>query len=160
MMGDPKRLVFSEALPAGQRAMIGLESIVRESPLESELLELVKIRASQINGCAFCLDMHTKDARAAGEREDRIYLLPAWRETSFYSPRERAALEWTEVLTRLTESGAPNAAYEQMAAWFTEEELAALTLAIVAINGWNRLGVGFRKPPGTHVPAAAATAHG
>lgn len=156
-MSDTKRLAFNEVLPTGQQAMIGLERIVHESNLEASLLELVKIRASQINGCAYCLDMHTKDARAAGEREDRISLLPAWREAPFYSRRERAALQWTEALTRLPETGAPDEAYDQAAAQFTEVELAALTLAIVAINGWNRLAVGFRKPAGTYVPSVAAT---
>lgn len=154
-MSDTKRLVFNDVLPAGQRAMIGLERVVHESTLEVALLELVKIRASQINGCAFCLDMHTKDARAAGEHEVRVHLLPAWREASLYSLRERAALAWTEALTRLPETGAPDDVYDLAAAQFTEEELAALTLAIVAINGWNRLGVGFRRPAGTHVPASA-----
>lgn len=155
-MSDTGRLVFSEVLPAGQRAMMGLESVVHASPLEPALLELVKIRASQINGCAFCLDMHTKDARSAGEREDRIHLLAAWRETPLYSPRERAALAGTEALTLLPETGAPDDAYQQADAQFSEEELAALTLAIVAINGWNRLGVGFRKAPGAYVPGLAA----
>jgi len=156
-MSDTNRLVFEEVSPSGRAAMLGLERVVHESNLEGSLLELVKIRASQINGCAFCIDMHTKDATAAGEREDRIHLLPAWREAPFYSPRERAALQWTEALTRLPETGAPDEAYDQAAAQFTEEELATLTLAIVAINGWNRLAVGFRKPAGTYVPSPAAT---
>jgi len=117
------------------------------SGLEPSLLELVKIRASQINGCAICLAMHAKDARTAGESEERIYMLDAWRESSLYNDRERAALAWTEALTRLTETGAPDEDYEMVTAQFSPEEQVNLTMAIVVINGFNRLGVGFRVTP-------------
>ncbi|HKI58953.1 MAG TPA: carboxymuconolactone decarboxylase family protein [Trueperaceae bacterium] len=147
-----ERLDFKGTVPEAYRAMLGLERVVHASTLEPPLLELVKIRASQINGCAFCLDMHTKDARAAGEREDRIYLLPAWREAAFYTERERAALAWAEALTLLSETGAPDEVYAEVSARFSPEELVTLTLAIVAINGWNRLEVGFRGEPGAYTP--------
>lgn len=149
-----ERLDFKRTLPEAYQAMLGLERVVHASGLEGPLLELVKIRASQINRCAFCLDMHTKDARAAGEREDRIHVLPAWREAPLYSERERAALEWTEALTLLPESGAPDDVYRHAAEQFSAEELVTLTLAVVAINGWNRLEVGFRGQPGTYRPRA------
>src|SRR6188768_3793418 len=114
--------------------------------LEHGLRELVKIRASQINGCAYCIDMHTKDARAAGETEQRIYALNAWRETPFFSSRERAALEWTEVVTRIGDTHAPDDAYERVSAEFAERELVALTLQVIVINSWNRLSISFRAP--------------
>ena len=145
-----ERLDFKQAFPEGHQAMLGLERAVHEAKLEPELLELVKIRASQINGCAHCLDMHTKDARAIGMSEQRIYLLSAWREAPFYTARERAALVWTECLTRLPAYGAPDDVYDDVAAAFAEGELAVLTLAIVAINGWNRLAVGFKSDVGTY----------
>jgi AhpD family alkylhydroperoxidase len=128
---------------------------VRASGLERSLIELVKIRASQLNGCAFCLDMHTKDARAAGESEQRIYVLSAWRDAPFYSERERTALDWTEALTRLTPDGVPDELYERARKVFNEVELVNLTMAVVAINGWNRLSVAFRSPePGSYTPPA------
>ncbi len=133
--------------------MLGLEQYARNSGLEHALLELVKTRASQINGCAFCLDMHTKDARAAGETEQRLYTLSAWAETPFFTERERAALAWTEAVTRVAESQVPDAVYAQARRHFSEKELVDLTLAIVAINGWNRLSVAFRTVPGTYQPA-------
>jgi AhpD family alkylhydroperoxidase len=129
---------------------------VDASGLEHALLELVKMRASQINGCAFCLDMHSKDARAAGETEQRLYLLDAWREAPFYSARERAALAWTEALTLVSETHAPDDVYAEARAQFSEKELAALTMAIVAINGWNRIAIGFRSEPGSYQPARKA----
>jgi AhpD family alkylhydroperoxidase len=141
------RRVFPEAL----RAMIGLEGAVRESGLEPALLELVRMRASQLNGCAYCLDMHSKDARARGESEQRLYVLSAWREAPLYSDRERAALAWCEALTLLPGSGAPDAVFEEVAGHFDEEQIVALTLAIVAINGWNRFAVGLRSPVGGYV---------
>ena len=136
--------------------MRGLEKYVRECGLEHSLLELVKTRASQINGCAYCIDMHTKDARAAGETEQRLYALSVWRETPFFSGRERAALEWTEALTRITESDVPDDLYQHVQAHFSDVELANLTLAIVAINGWNRLSIAFRAVPGSYQRKAAA----
>lgn len=126
------------------QAMLKLQQRVDEGGLEHSLQELVKIRASQINGCAYCLDMHTKDARKAGETEARIHLLPAWRESPLYSPRERAALAWTEAMTRLAETGAPDADYAAMAEHFSPQEQVELMLLIVTINGWNRFAVGFR----------------
>ena len=125
------------------------------SVLEPKLMELVKIRASQINGCANCLYMHTTEARAAGEREERIYLLDAWREATFYTDRERAALAWTEALTRLPDAGAPDALYDEVRAQFSEEELAELSLLITVINGWNRVAVGFGIQYKPAVKAAA-----
>ena len=139
------------------RAMLAL-SAESQKHLEHSLLELVKIRASQINGCAHCLDMHTKDARAAGETEQRIYALSAWRETPFYTERERAALEWTEAVTRLAETQVPDEIYQRVAAEFDEDELVALTFAVVVINGWNRLAVSFRAPVGAYQPRARAAA--
>jgi AhpD family alkylhydroperoxidase len=113
----------------------------------------VKMRASQINGCAFCLDMHSKDARAAGETEQRLYALDAWRETPFFTDRERAALAWTEAVTRVSETHVPDEIYETVRQHFTEKELVDLTLAIVAINGWNRLAISFRSVPGSYQPS-------
>jgi AhpD family alkylhydroperoxidase len=121
------------------------------------LLELVKTRASQLNGCAFCLDMHTKDARAGGETEQRLYALSAWRETPFFDARERAALGWTEAVTRLGDHPVPDEIYAEARQQFDERSLVDLTLAIVAINGWNRLAIAFRKEPGTYQPPPAAT---
>lgn len=148
-----QRLDFPKVSPDAYKAMAALEACVRQSGLESSLLELVKTRASQINHCAFCLDMHTQDARAHGETERRLYTLPAWRETPFFTDRERAALAWTESLTNVAQSHVPDDVYEAACKHFTEKELADLSLAIVAINGWNRLSVAFRKPPGTYQPA-------
>ncbi len=124
--------------------------------LEPRLFELVKIRASQINGCAYCLDMHTKDARAAGETEQRIYALNAWRETPFYTDRERAALEWTEAVTRVGDTHVPDDVYARVSAVFTEAEMVALTFGVIVINCWNRLAVAFRAPAGTYQPRVAA----
>ncbi|EFH83973.1 carboxymuconolactone decarboxylase family protein [Ktedonobacter racemifer] len=148
-----QRIEYAKAAPGVVKAMYQLEHYVRNCGIEHSLLELVKFRASQINGCAYCMDMHTKDARAAGESEQRLYLLSAWRETPFYSEREQAALEWTEALTLLPSNDVPDELYERVHAQFNDEELANLTLAIVAINGWNRFGVGFRSEPGTYQPA-------
>jgi AhpD family alkylhydroperoxidase len=143
---------YPKVAPGVSQAMSQLERQVRESGLEAPLLDLVKTRASQINGCAFCLDMHTKDARACGETEQRLYALSAWRETPFYTDRERAALAWTEAVTLVAETHVPDEVYEQARAQFSEQELANLTLAIVAINGWNRLAISFRTVPGTYQP--------
>jgi AhpD family alkylhydroperoxidase len=137
------------------RAMLTLQREVESSGLERSLLELVKIRASQINGCAYCIDMHTNDARAAGETEQRIYALDAWRETSFYTPRERAALEWVEAVTRVADTHVPDAVYDHVRKEFSESELVALTFATVAVNGWNRLAIAFRMPAGSYQPQAA-----
>jgi AhpD family alkylhydroperoxidase len=135
--------------------MSGLEKYVHASGLEEPLLELVKIRASQINGCAFCLDMHIKDARAAGETEERFYLLNAWEEAPNYSSRERAALAWTEAVTLISEDRVPDAVYQLARTEFSEKELVDLTMAVVAINGWNRLEIAFRGEPGLYKPRKA-----
>lgn len=134
--------------------MYGLEMFVRtSSKLEHSLVELVKMRASQINGCAYCIDMHSKDARADGETEQRLYALSAWRETPFFTDRERAALAWTEAVTLLAQTHVPDSAYEEARQQFSEEELVNLTMAVVAINGWNRLAVAFRSVPGEYQPS-------
>jgi AhpD family alkylhydroperoxidase len=150
------RVDFSKTFPEALQAMYALERATRKSSLEPALLELVKLRASQLNGCGYCIDMHTKDARARGETEQRLYLTSAWREAPCYSPRERAALEWTEALTLLPSTAAPDDVYERVRSAFSEEEIVALTLAIVAINGWNRLAVGLRAPVGSYRPATVA----
>lgn len=145
------RLDYAKVLPEAVRAMRGLESAVESSELEPRLLELVRLRASQLNGCAHCVDMHTKDARAIGEDEQRLHLVAVWREAPFFTPRERAALAWTEEVTLLPSKRASDEAYVVMANEFDPAEQVALTLAIVAINGWNRLAVGFRQPTGSYV---------
>jgi len=136
------------------RAMLSLSSEV-EAAIERPLFELIKIRASQINGCAYCLDMHTKDARRAGETEQRIYALSAWRETPFFTDRERAALEWTEALTRVAETHVPDDVFDRVSRQFKEEEIVALTFGVVVINSWNRLAISLRPPVGNYQPAAA-----
>jgi AhpD family alkylhydroperoxidase len=143
------------AAPEAINAMMNLQAYVNGCGLEHSLMELVKIRASQINGCAFCLDMHTRDARAAGESEQRIYLLDAWEESPVYSDRERAALLWTETLTRISENHAPDDVWEQVRAQFTDRELVDLSVTIGIINTWNRLAVGFRALPKVDKKAAA-----
>ena len=146
------RIDYPRVAPGAYAAMRGLEAYVRQSGLEPRLIELVKVRASQINGCAYCIDMHTQDARMRGESEQRLYALAAWRETPFYSERERAALAWTEAVTRVAEGPVPDAAYESARVHFDEKSLVDLTLAIVAINGWNRLAVAFATVPGSYRP--------
>jgi AhpD family alkylhydroperoxidase len=147
-----ERINFKKLVPGAYEAMLAVESCVHESGLEAALLELVKMRTSQINGCAYCLDMHSKDARAAGETEQRLYVLPAWREAPFFSRRERAALAWTEAVTLLNESHVPDDVYELAREEFSDVELVNLTMAIIAINGWNRLEVSFRGVAGTYEP--------
>jgi AhpD family alkylhydroperoxidase len=147
------RLNAQKISPAAYQAMLGLEMFVRkQSKLEPALIELVKIRASQINGCAYCIDMHSKDARAEGETEQRIYALSAWEETPFFTDRERAALALTEAITLIGEGHVPEAVYEKGKKSFSEEELVNLTLAIITINGWNRLAITFRFIPGEYQP--------
>ena len=147
-----QRLNYAKIAPDALKGMLELESYVAASGLERSLYELVKTRASQINGCAYCLDMHTKDARKAGETEQRLYALSAWRETPFYTERERAGLEWTESLTLISENDVPDSLYDSVSEHFNEKEMVALTMAIVAINGWNRLAISFRTVPGTYEP--------
>jgi AhpD family alkylhydroperoxidase len=152
------RVDYAKTFPKGFEAMLALEASVRKSRLEPLLLELVKLRASQLNGCAYCLDMHAKDARARGEDEQRLHVLAAWREAPFYTSRERAALAWCETLTLLPQTGAPDDVFAEVEAAFSPDEVAALTFEIVAINGWNRLAVGLRTPVGDYVsPFHAAT---
>lgn len=151
------RIDYSKTSPDGIAAMRGLENYVRQCGLDQALLELVRLRASQINGCAYCVDMHTKDARAAGETEQRLYAVNVWEEAPFFTERERAALAWTEAVTRVGDSRVPDALYESVREYFGEKELVDLTLAIVAINGWNRLAVSFRAVPGTYTPVRHRT---
>jgi AhpD family alkylhydroperoxidase len=151
------RIDLMHVSPGIIHAMLGLERQVQKAGLDSKLLDLVRMRASQINGCAYCLDMHSKDARANGETEQRLYGLEAWRETPYYSTRERAALEWTEALTLVSETHVPDDVYERVRAQFSEDELAHLSLAVVAINGWNRMNVAARTVPGDYVPGSLAT---
>lgn len=148
------RIDYKKESPGAFQAMLGMENYVRQCGLEHSLLELVKTRVSQINGCAYCLDMHTKDARAAGETEQRLYLLPAWRETTFYSERERAALAWAEAVTQLAGHEVPDELYDEVQRQFAGKEMVDLTLAIIAINGWNRFAVPFRAEAGIYQPAA------
>jgi len=144
------RMDFRKASPPAADAIAHLHAYVAKCGLEHGLLELVKLRASQINGCAHCIDMHTKELRAAGEDEQRLYLLNAWRESPFYSERERAALAWTEALTLVTDGHVPDDVYETARAQFSEAELVNLSVAIVAINGANRLNIAFRTVPGAY----------
>ena len=152
------RIEYQKAAPDALRAMYAVQGYVKASGLEHALLELVKIRASQINKCAYCLDMHTKDARAAGETEQRLHVLNAWREAPFYTPRERAALEWTEALTEIAASAVPDDLFKRTRDHFSEKELVDLTMAVIAINGWNRLAIAFRSDVGSYKsPRAAGT---
>lgn len=153
------RLDYQKAFPEGYQGMLHLEAIIRRSGIEPSLYELVKIRASQLNGCAFCIDMHTKDARAKGETEQRIYALSAWHEAPFFTERERAALAWTEAITNIQNGHAPEEAFNEARLQFGEEELAKLTFAITQINSWNRIAIAFRSEVGKYQPQTAAAAH-
>jgi AhpD family alkylhydroperoxidase len=153
------RIDLMHVNPGVMQAMFGLERQVRQAGFDQKLLDLVRMRASQINGCAYCLDMHSKDARANGETEQRLYGLDAWRETPYYSARERAALEWTEALTLISETHVPDDVYERVREQFSEDELVHLSLAIVAINGWNRLNIAARTVPGDYVPGMFTKVH-
>lgn len=150
-----QRLNHAEVGQGALKAMFGLGAYLAKSGLEPSLLQLLDFRVSQINGCAYCLDMHSKDLRAGGESEQRLYLLDAWRESPFYTERERAALAWAEAVTLVTEGHVPDEVYEQARGQFSEEELVNLTLAVVTINGWNRLNIAFRTTPGSYQPASA-----
>jgi AhpD family alkylhydroperoxidase len=156
------RLHYRTLAPNAYKALLKVEEYLSECGLEPRLKELVVLRASQINHCAYCIDMHTKDLRAGGESEQRIYLLNAWREAPFYTPRERAALAWTETVTILDPGYVPDEVYEEARKEFGEVELVNLTIAIAAINSWNRLSVAFRSVPGSYQPphkAPATTTH-
>lgn len=147
-----QRLDYSKIAPDGIGILRQLEGYLKKTGLEPDLVELVKLRASQINGCAYCIDMHTKDARSRGESEQRLYGITVWRETSFYNARERAALAWTESVTRISEDQVPEEIYQQVKQHFTERELVDLTLAVIAINSWNRFAISFRTPAGSYQP--------
>ena len=153
------RIDLMHVNPGVIKAMLGLERQVRQAGLDHKLIDLVRMRASQLNGCSYCLDMHSKDARAAGETEQRLYGLDAWRETPYYSARERAALEWTEALTLVAQTHAPDDVYERVREQFSEDELVHLSLAIVAINGWNRLNIAAGTVPGDYVAGSLAKLH-
>jgi AhpD family alkylhydroperoxidase len=152
------RMDFRQASPQGAKAMGEVHGFVHNCGLDHMLLEFVKLRVSQINGCAHCIDMHTKELRAGGESEQRLYLLNAWRESPFYSDRERAALAWTEAVTLITEGHVPDETYVEARAQFDEQELANLTLAVIAINGANRINIAFRTVPGSYRPATRRAA--
>jgi AhpD family alkylhydroperoxidase len=144
------RVNLSQISPKGYQAVLAMQQYVNSCGLEHPLLQLVEMRASQINGCAYCLDMHSKDARALGETEQRLYLLNAWREAPFYTDRERAALEWTEAVTLVSKTHVPDDVYDRVRPYFTPDELVNLTLAITTINTWNRLLIAFRMPAGSY----------
>jgi AhpD family alkylhydroperoxidase len=150
-----QRVDYMRAGRGVYQAMLGLEKYLHECGLEESLLHLIKLRASQINGCAYCIDMHWKDLRSIGEEEQRLYGLDAWEESPYYTDRERAALAWTEAVTKIREGHAPDEVYEEVAKQFTEKELADLTLAIATINAWNRLSIAARTVPGTYQPGKA-----
>jgi AhpD family alkylhydroperoxidase len=152
---EAKRIDYRHAAPEALRAMAALERhVATESGLERSLLELVKMRASQINGCAYCLDMHSKDARANGESEQRLYVLSAWREAPFYTARERAALAWAEAVTLISAGGVPDDLFAEAREQFSEHELVELTMAVITINGWNRLAITFGADVGSYEPRA------
>ena len=144
------RINISSTNPGAYKAMLGLETFLGQCGLDKKLLDLLRLRVSQINGCAYCLDMHWKELRAAGETEQRLYGLDAWRESPYYTERERAALAWAEAVTLVTETHVPDSVFQEAQGHFSDEELANLTLAVVAINGWNRLNIALRTVPGTY----------
>jgi AhpD family alkylhydroperoxidase len=151
------RIDYKKGPHGAVEAMLTLDAYVRQSGLDPQLVELVKMRASMINGCAYCIDMHSKDARAHGESEQRLYALSAWHETPFFSDRERAALEWTEALTLISQTHVPDEVYGRVRQHFSEAELISLTMAVNAINSWNRVAIAFRAVPGTYQPARTAS---
>lgn len=151
-----QRLDFGRVRPEALQVQLGMEAYVRASALERPLVELVKLRASYLNGCAYCVDMHTKDALAGGEAPQRLLAIPVWRETPFFSERERAALAWTEALTEIGHDSVPDPLYEMVRRHFTDEELVDLTVVVITINSWNRLAISFRVPVGSYTPGSAA----
>jgi AhpD family alkylhydroperoxidase len=152
------RLNYAKVAPAAYKAMLGLEAYLHQCGLEESLLHLIKLRSSQINGCAYCLDMHWKDLRAIGETEQRLYSLDAWRECPYYTDRERAALVWTEAVTLVANGHVPDAVYEEVRPHFNEKELSDLTFAIATINAWNRMAIAGRTIPGEYQPPKSHTA--
>ncbi|MBZ0286623.1 MAG: carboxymuconolactone decarboxylase family protein [Anaerolineae bacterium] len=155
-----ERLDYGAAAPGAMKAMNALEAYIKTCDIEKPLVELIKMRASQINGCAYCVDMHSKDARIGGETEQRLYALSVWRETPFYTERERAALEWTESLTLISQTHVPDETFEYVRQHFSEKELVDLTMVVVLINGWNRFGISFRDVPGSYQPKQQPAAAG
>ena len=155
-----ERLHYTKVAPAGYHAMLGLEKYLNECSLEHGLIHLMKLRASQINGCAYCIDMHWKDLRALGETEQRLYGLEAWEESPYYTERERAALAWTDAVTLDREGHVPDRVYEEVRKHFSEKELADLTIAVATINVWNRIAIAGRTTPGKYQPAKAQEAKG
>jgi AhpD family alkylhydroperoxidase len=147
-----QRIDITKVSPTAIKAMFGLQAAVNSNSLEPELVMLITMRASQINHCAYCIDMHFKDAKAMGESDERLYMLDAWRESPLYSPRERAALLWCETLTLVADRGAPDDVFDEVREQFSDEEISELTLAVVTINAWNRINVGFRTEPGKYQP--------
>lgn len=147
-----QRIDYGSKYPDAMKGLIRTEKYLANSPLDRSLYELIKLRASQINGCAYCLDMHSKDARKAGESEQRIYGLNAWREAPYYTDKERVALEWTEAVTNIAQERASDELYERVQKYFDEESIVALTMAVIAINGWNRLAISLRTEAGTYQP--------
>ena len=154
-----RRFDHAKLAPGGYRAMLGLESFLHGCGLEAGLIHLLKLRVSQINGCAFCIDMHWKDLRAIGESEQRLYSLDAWHESPFYSDRERAALRWAEAVTQLSDGHVSDAVYAQVREQFDEQGVANLTFAVATINAWNRLAIASRTPPGSYQPARRSAEH-
>jgi len=151
-----QRMNFYEKGFKAIRPLFSMGAYLSKSPIEQPLLDLVSFRVSEINGCAYCLDMHSKDLRAHGETEQRLYMLDAWRESPLYTDRERAALAWAEAVTKLEKNNVPDDVYEQALAQFSEEELVDLTMAVIGINSWNRLNIAFRTPAGDYVPGQHA----
>lgn len=151
-----QRINAYEKRPGALKALFSLGVYLAKSPLEQSLLNLIYYRVSQVNGCAYCLDMHSKDLRARGETEQRLYVLDAWREAPFYTDRERAALAWTEAVTKVSETHVPDEIYEEAQKQFSEEELIDLTLAVIAVNSYNRINIAFRAKAGTYVPGQHA----
>jgi AhpD family alkylhydroperoxidase len=148
------RIDYAKVAPGAVQAQLGLENYIRNSGLERSLIELMKLRASYVNGCAYCADMHTKDARVAGETEQRLYAIPVWRETPFFTPRERAALAWTDAVNEVGRTHVPDEVYEEVRQHFNDVEIVNLTMVVVTINGWNRIAVAFRHAVGSYVPRA------
>ena len=148
------RITPEKAAPGARTAMYGLQKYIHDTGLDPSLINLIDLRASQINGCAYCVDMHTKDARSLGETEQRLYAVSVWRDTPFFTPRERAALEWTEAVTKLTDQSVPDQVFQAVRPHFSDKELVDLTMAIVAINGWNRLNIACRREAGDYQPPA------
>jgi AhpD family alkylhydroperoxidase len=153
--GAGPRIDYVKVAPAALHAQRGLENYIRNSGLEHSLLHLMKLRASYVNGCAYCVDMHTKDARLAGETEQRLYAIPVWRETPFFTPRERAALAWTDAVNEVGRTHVPDDVYEEVREHFSDLEIVNLTMVVVTINGWNRISIALRTPVGSYVPRAA-----